>query len=108
MLIAPSETGWHITAVLDYDRAGWGDPFADWTFHLLPRRATPEVRALFWEEYGKPEETAGARFRELIYEGLHASNVLAEGGRQRDTDLIAKARTVLSRVVAGLRELRLR
>lgn len=108
VLVASSETGWHITAVLDYDRAAWGDPFADWTFHLLPRRATPAVRALFWEEYGKPEETPGARFRELIYDGMHVSNVLVEGGRRRDADLVAKARAGLARVVAGLGELRMR
>ena len=107
VLVAPSESGWHITAVLDYDRAAWGDPFADWTFHVLPRRATPEAREIFWEEYGKPEETASTRFRELVYDGLHASNVLADGGRRRDTELVTKARAALARVVAGMRELRL-
>lgn len=58
--------------MLDYDRASWGDPLADWTFHLLPRRAAPNVRALFWQEYGIPEQTARARFRALVYEGMLA------------------------------------
>lgn len=102
VLIARGEAGWHITAVLDYDRATWGDPLADWTFHLLPRRATPEAQAIFWEEYGTPLESMSARVRALIYEGLHAGNVLADAGRRHDAELAGIARGILRRVVNEL------
>ncbi|MGH2514310.1 MAG: phosphotransferase family protein [Ktedonobacterales bacterium] len=103
VLIAPGPSGWHITAMLDYDRASWGDPFADWTFHLLPRRATPEVRATFWREYGRPEQTAHVRFRALLYEGMHAGNVLASAGHRGDDALATTARGILRGVVKQLR-----
>lgn len=96
------EEGWHITAVLDYDRATWGDPFADWTFHMLPRRLKPEVQAIFWEEYGKPPETRNAQVRGLIYEGLHAGTVLADAGRRGDAELARIAHGILRRVVDEL------
>lgn len=105
VLVAPDDTGWHITAVLDYDRASWGDPYADWTFHLLPRRTTPEVRAIFWEEYGQLEQTANVRFRDLVYEGMHAGNVLADAGRRGNDQLLATALGMLRRVVDNLRTL---
>jgi aminoglycoside phosphotransferase (APT) family kinase protein len=91
-----------ITAVLDSDRVAWGDPLADWTFYLLPRRASPRVRAIFWDEYGAREETAGARSRAAIYEGLHAGNVLSDVKRRGRDDLLPEVRSTLHAVVASL------
>ena len=107
VLIARDESGWRITAMLDCDRASWGDPLADWTFHLLPRRASPEALAIFWDEYGHPRETATSRFRDLVYEGMHAGNVLADCGRRGDVRVAEKARAVLERVAGELRATRL-
>lgn len=56
-----------ITAVLDSDRTSWGDPLADWTFHLLRLRSTREKDA-FWCGYGgKPAESEGAAVRQFFY-----------------------------------------
>jgi aminoglycoside phosphotransferase (APT) family kinase protein len=57
----------HITAVLDSDRASWGDPLADWTFHLLRRRSASEKEA-FWRGYGgTPAESEGEAVRQFFY-----------------------------------------
>ncbi|HEX5159021.1 MAG TPA: aminoglycoside phosphotransferase family protein [Ktedonobacterales bacterium] len=87
ILIERGVAGVHISAVLDSDRVSWGDPLADWTFYLLPRRASARVQAIFWDEYGRPDTTRGARFRAHVYEGLHLGNVLSEVRRRGRTDL---------------------
>jgi aminoglycoside phosphotransferase (APT) family kinase protein len=93
-----------ISAVLDYDRAYWGDPMADWTFHLLPRRASPRVQAIFWDEYGRPADTPSARLRTLIYDGLNIGNALSHAARRGNTRLAATAQAMMEQVVAGLRD----
>jgi aminoglycoside phosphotransferase (APT) family kinase protein len=92
-----------ISAVLDYDRAYWGDPLADWTFHLLPRRASPRVRAIFWDAYGAPDASPSAHFRTLVYDGLHVGNALSHAARRKLDGLGAKAQVMLEQVVAELR-----
>lgn len=89
-----------IAAVLDYDRAAWGDPLAEWMFHLLPRRATSRMRSAFWAEYGEPEQNRGTRFRRQVYDGIHAGNVLAELRRLHREDLVAKVQASLHVLVA--------
>jgi aminoglycoside phosphotransferase (APT) family kinase protein len=96
-----------IRAILDYDRAYWGDPLADWTFHLLPRRASPHVQAIFWEEYGAPDESPSARFRTLVYDGLHVGNAVSYAARRKLDGLAAHAPVMLEEVVAELRATRL-
>src|SRR5262249_17761003 len=92
-----------ISAVLDYDRAYWGDPMAEWTFHLLPRRASPRVQAIFWDAYGAPDASPSARFRTLIYDGLHVGNALSHAARRKLDGLGTKARAMLEEIVAELR-----
>jgi len=92
-----------ISAVLDYDRAYWGDPLADWTFHLLPRRASPRVQAIFWDEYGAPDASPSTRFRTLVYDGLHVGNALSYAARRKLDGLGAKAHVMLEEIVAELR-----
>jgi hypothetical protein len=36
------------------------------------------VREVFWQEFGRPEETLGLHFREYLYRGIHCCNVLNE------------------------------
>jgi aminoglycoside phosphotransferase (APT) family kinase protein len=78
ILIESKESGPTISAVLDADRGYWGDPFADWTFNLLGRTVSSHVREVFWQAFGRPEETLGFHFRECLYKGLHCCNVLNE------------------------------
>ncbi|GHO88187.1 phosphotransferase family protein [Dictyobacter formicarum] len=78
ILIERKENGPKISAVLDADRGYWGDPLADWTFNLLERRVSPHVRDVFWQEFGRPTETPGLRFRACLYRGMHCCNALNE------------------------------
>lgn len=76
ILIQRREEGWMISAVLDADRGYWGDPLADWTFNLLERKVSPRVQEVFWQEFGRPEETPGLHFRTSLYRGMHCCHVL--------------------------------
>jgi aminoglycoside phosphotransferase (APT) family kinase protein len=93
----------HISAVLDCDRVSWGDPLADWTFYLLPRRASERVQAIFWDEYGRPDTTLGARIRARTYEGLHLANVLSEVQRRGRTDLVPDVQAELRATLDQMR-----
>lgn len=55
-----------ITGVLDYDRASWGDPLADWTIHKIRLRSSSEADP-FWESYGRPVDTEAAELRQQFY-----------------------------------------
>ena len=100
------KSGARISAVLDSDRVAWGDPLADWTFYLLPRGTTARVQAIFWDEYGAPATTLGARFRANVYEGLNISNVLSDFRRRGRIDLEPRSREELRAVVAALQAMR--
>ena len=76
ILIQRREDGPVISAILDADRGSWGDPLADWTFNLLERKASPHIQKLFWQEFGRPEETPGLRFRTSLYRGMHCCQAL--------------------------------
>jgi aminoglycoside phosphotransferase (APT) family kinase protein len=105
ILIERGPGGAHINAVLDSDRVSWGDPLADWTFYLLPRRASERMQAAFWDGYGRPAATLGVRFRAHVYEGLHLGNVLTEVRRRGRTDLEPPVQAELRQTVARLRTL---
>jgi aminoglycoside phosphotransferase (APT) family kinase protein len=93
---ADDGSGTHITAVLDYDRALWGDPLMDWTFHLLPRKATPREQAAFWEAYGPLHDDAETRFRVALYEVCHIAHMLAALRRQGRENRLPGAYTTLA------------
>jgi aminoglycoside phosphotransferase (APT) family kinase protein len=105
ILVERGEGGARISAVLDSDRVARGDPFADWTFYLLPRGTTERVQAIFWDQYGARETTLGARFRAGVYEGLHISNVLTDMRRNGRMDLESQSQGELRAIVAALREM---
>ena len=86
---------------MDYDRALWGDPLLDWTFHLLPRKATPREQAAFWEAYGPLGEDAGTRFRVALYEVCHIAHVLAALKRQGRDDQLPEAYATLATKLAA-------
>lgn len=79
VLVKRGEGGPTITGILDADRAWWGDPMADWTMFIWARgdgAEMDEARSLFWQGYGRPEETAGAAFRARVYEAMHTGAAL--------------------------------
>ncbi|HEX6479607.1 MAG TPA: aminoglycoside phosphotransferase family protein [Ktedonobacteraceae bacterium] len=102
LLIGREEQGPRIAAVLDADRGSWGDPLADWTFFLLPHRATPQEQSIFWQEYGQPATSPGAWFRASVYRGLHAGKILSVAWRDGNARALNKAYRTLGNVVETL------
>ena len=106
LLIQRAGEGPRIVGVLDADRGSWGDPFADWTFFLLERRATAKEQALFWHGYGeRPEAEPGVRLRSLVYQGLHQGKILSVARRDGNERALNKAALALAEVVYTLEHL---
>ncbi len=105
LLIERTATGSHIVALLDPDRGSWGDPLADWTFFLLPKRASARAQALFWQEYGLPAQDTSAIFRANVYEGLHQGKILSVARRDHKENIVSKANAVIQQVVYTLQQL---
>jgi aminoglycoside phosphotransferase (APT) family kinase protein len=102
LLIQRKQDGARIVGVLDADRGSWGDPLADWTFFLLPRRASPQEQALFWQAYGQPGAGPGAQFRAQVYQGLHQGKILSVARRDGNERALKRAYRALADVVNAL------
>ena len=102
LLLERTKDGPRIVGVLDADRGSWGDPLADWTFFLLPRRASPQEQALFWQAYGQPAAGPGARFRAQVYQGLHLGKILSVARRDGNERAVNKTYRALADVVNAL------
>ena len=102
LLIARREEGPAIVGVLDADRAWWGDPMADWTIFILAHAEPEEGHAHFWQAYGLPEDTQGARFRKTVYDGMHAATALVWSVRNHDEGTVKRAYGTLREVAALL------
>lgn len=102
LLIERNQDGARIVGVLDADRGSWGDPLADWTFFLLPRRASPQEQALFWQAYGQPGAGPGALFRAQVYQGLHQGKILSVARRDGNERALKRASRALADVVNAL------
>jgi aminoglycoside phosphotransferase (APT) family kinase protein len=87
-----------IVGVLDADRSWWGDPMADWTMFILAHADKEEGRSHFWQAYGQPEDTPGARFRKIAYDGMHAGTALIWSIRNHDEGTMQKAYGTLREV----------
>jgi aminoglycoside phosphotransferase (APT) family kinase protein len=65
ILIARRNGTYGITAILDWDRCLWGDPYFEWILHGL------DLRPPFWEEYGNMDaDWRSHRKRKLLYKAL--------------------------------------
>jgi aminoglycoside phosphotransferase (APT) family kinase protein len=102
LLIKRKEQGSSIVGVLDADRAWWGDPMADWTMFILAHAEKEAGHAYFWQAYGPPEDTQGARFRKTVYDGMHASMALVWSVRNHDEGTVQRAYGTLREVVEAL------
>ena len=98
LLIRRGEGGLSIVGVLDADRAWWGDPMADWTMFILRHAEKDEGHAHFWQAYGQPEETRGSRFRNIVYDGMHAGTALLWAHRNQDEGTLQRAYGTLREV----------
>ncbi len=66
------EEGPVITAVLDHDRASWGDPLADTALHAALQRVGTAADA-FWDTYPRPGRDGATRVRALYAWALNVS-----------------------------------
>ena len=105
LLIERGDDGPSIVGVLDADRAWWGDPMADWTMFIFAHADPEEGHAYFWRAYGQPEDTAGARFRKTVYDGMHAGTALVWSARNSDEGTLEKAQETLGEVTEALSSL---
>ncbi len=83
-----------ITALLDAERAFWGDPSAEWIFTFL------DIPDSFWRGYGTLKTSEGAKFRRRVYEGRGAIQLCLEAWRFHFDD--AFARDILRKAKADL------
>lgn len=93
LLVARTADGAQITAVLDTDRAWWGDPMADWTMFVLQMNTDPEMQPLFaafWNAYGAPEQTPAAQFRRAVYQAMHIGTSLVWANQHNDTETLER------------------
>lgn len=102
LLIQRAQDGPKIVGVLDADRSWWGDPMADWTMFIFAHAEPEEGHSYFWQAYGQPEETRGARFRKTVYDGMHAGTALVWSARHGDGGTLEKAQGTLREVVEVL------
>jgi aminoglycoside phosphotransferase (APT) family kinase protein len=102
LLIERHKEGPRIVGVLDADQGSWGDPLADWTFFLLPRRASTQEQGLFWQEYGQQVAWPGALFRAQVYQGLHQGKILSVARRDGNERALKRAYRALADVVNAL------
>ena len=79
VLVQEGADGWRITALLDAERAFFGDPAAEWVFGFL------DIPPAFWEGYGRSLHVdaldADAAWRRRAYQARGALYMMLEGVR---------------------------
>jgi aminoglycoside phosphotransferase (APT) family kinase protein len=101
ILIKRDEGGPRITAILDCERSSWGDPWSEWTMFLLDLHTGTEVDA-FWEGYGRPEGSASARFRKLVYKTQCLGGARLEQHRLHHTGMVERSYRDMQAVLEDL------
>jgi aminoglycoside phosphotransferase (APT) family kinase protein len=89
-----------ITGVLDFDRAWFGAPDADWTIRMATARN--DERTAFRETYGTPDRSPAARWRSRIYEARHLGALCLERLRPGKADVVAESYQAMAAVLADL------
>lgn len=84
-----------ITGVLDFDRAWWGDPSADWIMFLLAiRQDDPQFQkqsSAFYAGYGSTIRGESERFRQLVYKGMHTGLMYVWGEKHDNQEDLKRA-----------------
>ncbi len=70
----------HITAVIDGERAFWGDPVSDWVLILY------DVPEAFWQGYGENLKENSDPIRIAIYKGMYFILNILEASRFNESD----------------------
>ncbi|HWI66048.1 MAG TPA: phosphotransferase, partial [Symbiobacteriaceae bacterium] len=94
VLIARGPDGPEIVGILDSERAIWGDPAFEWTYHL------GTIQPAYWEGYGERKQTPAAALRARAYKGIWQVLVIME--RHRFKSDAAWAWTGLKETMAAL------
>ncbi|MEU3184691.1 aminoglycoside phosphotransferase family protein [Streptomyces sp. NPDC006923] len=89
-----------ITGVLDFDRAWFGDPAADWTIRMAT--AKKDERSAFWESYGALVRSPAAVWRARIYEARHLGAIRLERHRLAKADAVRESYDTMAGLLAGL------
>lgn len=96
-----------ITAILDADRASWGDPMSDWTIFLM--RYHPRYAKAFWETYAgtghAPEMDRAARLRLEIYHACHIGSARLEQAREHNQEKVQFSYQDMQTVLSALNKL---
>ena len=79
VLVEQHDDGWRISAILDAERAFWGEPAAEWIFGFL------DLPQAFWEAYGTrldPQHLEGdLLLRSRVYQARGALQLILECDR---------------------------
>lgn len=100
ILIERNDGSANISAVLDAERAFWGEPAAEWIFSFF------DLPAVFWQQYGSPakgnsgKDNDSAAIRNKLYEGRGAIQLCLEAWRFHFDD--AFARSILQQAIIAL------
>lgn len=80
VLVTECDGAWRISAILDAERAFWGEPAAEWIFSFL------DLPRAFWHAYGTCLAPArlesAAAFRSLVYQARGALQLILESHRR--------------------------
>ena len=87
----------HLKAVIDGERAFWGDPLSDWVLLLYG------VPAAFWRGYGENLLETGDPVRISVYRGMYYIVNILEATRFDDSDEVPRKR--LSAINRALKEM---
>lgn len=91
-----------VLAVLDSERAWWGDPLADWSCYRAELRRSPAEREAFWAGYGGRPEGAGAQWRLALYRGRHLVAERIEAARLELAERVAETSRELGSLLDDL------
>ena len=94
ILIEREEGTAKISAVLDAERAFWGEPAAEWIFSFF------DIPDSFWRHYGRLPTGKSVDIRNSIYEGRGAIQLCLEAWRFHFDD--GFARRILQQAIAAL------
>jgi aminoglycoside phosphotransferase (APT) family kinase protein len=89
-----------ISGVLDFDRAEFGDPAADWTIRMA--QAKPDEREAFWQTYGALDRTPPALWRAAIYEARHLAAIRLERHRLGKPEAVRESYQAMAKTLAEL------
>lgn len=100
-LVDPESAELPLTGICDWDRAEWGDPFADWAIQRALLRPGSE-REAFWDGYGRARSEA-AGIRHEIYRARHTLAFRLAYIQSGNNDGVATTYREVGEILVGLR-----